>query len=169
MCRHYRGHYQLMLPEAGYYPLSTVPVVRLDANGERELVGCQWGFLPGWWRPSDKAPKRAAFQRKCFNARSEDVQVKPTYRDAFKHCRCLLPADEFMEKGHYFHRADNRPFGLAGLWDRWHAGDVVVESCTMLTTVPNALVQSVGHHRMPVMLTSEEQYAVRYLAQSRDR
>jgi putative SOS response-associated peptidase YedK len=35
-------------------------------------------------KPSDKMPKRSTFQRKTFNARSEDVQSKPNFREAFK-------------------------------------------------------------------------------------
>jgi putative SOS response-associated peptidase YedK len=45
------------------------------------------------------------------------------------------------------------------LWDSWKAGDhEVVESCTLLTTEPNELVRSVGHHRMPVLLSNEDEY-----------
>src|SRR5262245_7169226 len=119
MCHHYKGSrnppahlanefsvrsnmYQLLLPDAGFYPLAEAPIVRVDAAGEREMVAAQWGLLPAWWKPSDKTPKRGTFQRKCFNARSEEVDAKPTYRDAFKRRRCLVAADEFFEKGYYF-------------------------------------------------------------------
>jgi putative SOS response-associated peptidase YedK len=150
---------QLNLPEAGFYPLSEVPLIRLDASGQRELTTAEWGLLPLWWKPSDKCLKRSAFQRRCFNARSEDVHAKPTFRDAFKRRRCLMPADEFFEKGHYFHLPGHRPFAFAGLWERWRGPEgEPVESCTLLTTTSNAEVQSVGHHRMPVLLTNEEQY-----------
>jgi putative SOS response-associated peptidase YedK len=177
MCHHYKGsrnppphlanefsvrsnHYQLLLPVEGFYPLAQAPIVRLDAAGQREMVAAEWGLLPAWWKPSDKTPKRTAFQRKCFNARSEEVDAKPTYRDAFKRRRCLVPADEFFEKGHYFHQPDFRPFAFAGLWEQWRGGeDEVVQSFTLLTTEANELVRSVGHPRMPVMLTGEADYA----------
>jgi putative SOS response-associated peptidase YedK len=179
MCHHYKGsrnppahladefsvrsnQYQLEFPEfppGGFYPLARVPLIRVDANGEREMVAGEWGLLPFWWKPSDKMPKRSAFQRKCFNARSEDVDNKPSFREAFKRRRCLLPAGEFFEKGHYFRFADDRPWAFAGLWESWKAGDdEVVESCTLLTTEPNELVRSVGHHRMPVLLSNEAEY-----------
>ncbi len=150
---------QLTLPDGGFYPLQPVPVIRLDDNGDRELAVCEWGFLPFWWKPSDKQPKRAAFQRQCFNARSETVDTKPSYREAFKRRRCLLPAAKFEEKKHYFAREDERPFAFAGLWETWGKGDEAIETCTFLTTEPNAEVRGVGHHRMPVILQSEEQYA----------
>ena len=72
--------------------------------------------------------------------------------------RCLLPADEFFEKGHYFHLPNHRPFAFAGLWERWRSEDGDVCTCTLLTTEPNAEVRSVGHHRMPVLLTSKKDY-----------
>lgn len=176
MCHHYRGSrnppahladefsvrsnlYQLTLPDESFYPLKPVPVIRLDDAGEREMLAMEWGLLPFWWKPTDKAPKRSTFQRKCFNARSEDVDKKPSFREAFKRRRCLLPASEFFEKNHYFRFADERPFAFAGLWESWQgADDEIVESCTLLTTEPNELVRSVGHHRMPVLLSDETSY-----------
>jgi putative SOS response-associated peptidase YedK len=176
MCHHYKGArnppehladefslrsnlYQLLLPDEGFYPLATVPVIRLTTGGERELVGAEWGFLPAWWKPSDKTPKRTAFQRKCINARSEDVELKPTYRDSFRRRRCLMPAEEFFERGYYFHLADHRPFAFAALWDQWRAGEEQVDTCTLLTTDPNEAVAGVGHNRMPVVFRTPEEYA----------
>jgi putative SOS response-associated peptidase YedK len=151
---------QLVLPDEGFYPLAHVPAVRLDNAGARELVPAEWGFLPSWWKPSDKTPKRATFQRKTINARSEDVDDKPTYRDSFRRRRCLMPATEFFERGHYFHLEQQRLFAFAALWDRWRGGDgEIIDTCTLLTTSPNEAVQAVGHNRMPVVLVGEEQYA----------
>jgi putative SOS response-associated peptidase YedK len=177
MCHHYRGArqppahladefslrtnlYQLMLPEEGFYPLAQTPIVRIDERGEREMVAAQWGFLPSWWKPSDKTPKRSAFQRKCINARSEDVDQKPTYRDAFRRRRCLMPAEEFFERGHYFRLVDGRTFAFAALWDRWcDGGGSMIDTCTLLTTEPNEAVRAVGHNRMPVVLAAQDEYA----------
>ncbi|MCC6491796.1 MAG: SOS response-associated peptidase [Pirellulales bacterium] len=151
--------YQLTLPDEGFYPLAAVPLIRLDDAGQREMTAAEWGFLPGWWKPSDRTPKRAAFQRKCINARSEDVQVKPTYREAFRRRRCLMPAEAFFERGHYFHLAGRRPFAFAALWDRWRDADgTALDTCTLLTTEANAAVAAVGHPRMPVVLMNEERY-----------
>jgi putative SOS response-associated peptidase YedK len=176
MCHHYKGSrnppahladefsirtnlYQLEFPDNGFWPLGTVPVIRRDDSGQRELAPMEWGLLPFWWKPSDKAPKRSSFQRKTINARSEDVDAKPTYREAFRRRRCLMPAGEFFERNHYFRFADDRPFAFAALWESWRGGDgAIVESCTLLTTEPNELVRSVGHHRMPVLLSSEAEY-----------
>lgn len=136
------------------FPLSIGPVLRLDANGERELTAMQWGFLPAWWKPSAKSNSRNEFQRKCFNARSETVHEKPTYRSAVEQRHCQIPALRFEEKSHWFGMADETPFVFAGLWEHWSQGEETVESYTMLTTEPAPLVGKV-HHRMPVILSDE--------------
>ena len=95
-----------------------------------------------------------------INARSETVADKPSFRQAFLQRRCLVPADGFFEwkrvnwrkQPIYFTLRDHQPFAFAGLWERWVASDGhPVESCTILTTEPNALVLPV-HDRMPLIL-----------------
>ena len=49
----------------------------------------------------------------------------------------------------------DRPFGLAGLWERWEKGGEPVESCTILTTDANELMQPI-HERMPVIIPPEQ-------------
>jgi putative SOS response-associated peptidase YedK len=46
-------------------------------------------------------------------------------------------------------------FAFAGLWDWWlDPQGKVLETCTILTTTPNALVADI-HDRMPVILSPE--------------
>ena len=146
-----------------FYPLSQVPVVRLDNNGEREFIACQWGFLPFWWKPKDAKDKPTAFQRKCYNAVSEEIHTKRSYQAAFKSRRCLLVGAEFEEKRHMFSLPGKNAFCFAAIWEEWNDRSSLfpssVVSCSMLTTEPNAEVRSVGHHRMPVLLRTEEEYA----------
>ncbi|MEO0531957.1 MAG: SOS response-associated peptidase [Planctomycetota bacterium] len=142
------------------YPLKRVPALRVDRNGDLEAFLPEWGLLPRWWKPSDKAPKRARFQRQTFNARSETAATKPAFRDAMKRRRCLLPLIEFFERDHYFGLRDGgepEPISFAGLWESWRGEDGEVETATLLTCEPNAEVRAVGHHRMPVLLTTPEQ------------
>lgn len=94
-----------------------------DTPGPREAVQLHWGLIPSW-------AKDAAIGNRMINARGETVAEKPAYRTAFRRQRCLIPIDGYYEwqKGgsgpkqpYYFHRADNRPFALAGLWEQWQA------------------------------------------------
>lgn len=136
------------------WPLKRLPGLRVDNSGELEAFDAEWGLLPRWWKPSDKTPKRAAFQRKTINARCETAHEKPTFREAIQKRRCLLPVSEFEEKKHYF--ATGEPMAFAGLWESWLAEEGELLTCTLLTTEPNAEVRAVGHHRMPVLLTTPE-------------
>lgn len=99
-----------------------------------------------------------------INARSETVAEKPSLRQAFQARRCLITANGFFEwkrSGgekipHYIHRSDGHIISLAGLWQTWRALDgEPLETCTILTTAANSLVQTI-HDRMPVILHQDE-------------
>ncbi|WP_413327175.1 SOS response-associated peptidase [Synechococcus sp. MIT S9503] len=117
---------------------------RSDQSGpEASLM--LWGLIPGWQKDPAKGPRP-------FNARAETVAEKPSFRGAWRHRRCLLPASCFFEKGRAIRRIDRHSFWLAGLWERWLGGDgSEVDTCTILTTTPNDLVRPL-HQRMPVVI-----------------
>ena len=129
-------------------------IVRQNAEAmKRELVQIHWGLIPSW-APDPKSGDRMA------NARSETAATKPSFRSAFKCRRCLIVADGFYEwqktegkkQPHYIGMKDSRPFGIAGLWECWERGEEPVESCAILTTGANALMEPI-HERMPVILS----------------
>lgn len=146
-------------PRFNVAPSQPVPVVRLRAEGpaaRRELVQLSWGLVPYW-------AADPAVGRRLINARAETAAEKPAFRAAMRRRRCLVAADGFYEwrrtgprKQPYFIRfRDDRPFGFAGLWESWEGPDhATVESCTLLTTEPNALLRPI-HNRMPVILPPE--------------
>jgi putative SOS response-associated peptidase YedK len=99
-----------------------------------------------------------------INARSETVDVKPSFRNAFKYRRCVVPANGFYEwenvggkkKPLYVKMKDNTPMIFAGLYDHWKSPDGnVIESCTILTTTSNDLIKLL-HDRMPVILDIQD-------------
>ncbi len=100
---------------------------------------------------------------RLINARSETVREKPAFRQAFKQRRLLIPADGFYEwrrtegrkQPFFFQMRDERPFGFAGLWERWEGEGRVVNSCTILTTEANEVLRPV-HDRMPVILHPDD-------------
>ncbi|MBI4006047.1 MAG: SOS response-associated peptidase [Gammaproteobacteria bacterium] len=130
-------------------PSSDIPIVRLK-DQEKELVTCHWGLIPHWAKDTKFQP---------INAKAETVASKPFFRSAFKHNRCLIPANGFYEwkgaKGHkqpyYFKLKDAELFAFAGLWDHWESLDKTIESCTIITTSANAVMAPI-HNRMPVIL-----------------
>ena len=94
-----------------------------------------------------------------INARSETAATKPAFCDLLKSRRCLIPVDAFYEwkrigkarQPYCFEVNEGQLFAFAGLWDRWTDGGNTLETCSILTTTPNAVTWAV-HDRMPVIL-----------------
>ena len=107
-----------------------------DAVPSRESLPGIFGLVPHWAQDTTIA-------RHTFNARSETVAEKPSFRDAWrKGQRCIIPAEAIYEPDWRtgkvvptrILRADGRPIGLAGLWSWWKSpnGEEIF-SYTMLT------------------------------------
>ena len=136
-------------------PTQEVLVVRGD-EGERSAGLMRWGLVPSW--AEGPSPRQS-----MINARGEEMAVKPAFRDALVHRRCLVLANGFYEwrrQGSarlpvYFTLKSEEPFAFAGLWEkRQSAGGAWTHSCTIVTTRPNALMEPV-HNRMPAILRPE--------------
>ncbi len=141
-------------------PGQYLPAIRTSAAGTRAAVELSWGLLPAW---------AAADGTRQTNARAETLEAKPSFRDAYRQRRCLLPASGFYEWEKRdrarlpwaFQRPDGRPFCLAGLWESRPLPDGrAFETCAIVTTTPNGLMQPI-HHRMPVILGADQ--AARWL------
>jgi hypothetical protein len=59
-------------------------------TGERTLDRLWWGLIPHWCKEEDGG-------RKPINAKAETVAQLPSFRDAYRHRRCLVPIDNFFE------------------------------------------------------------------------
>lgn len=145
---------QDLAPRYNICPGQDVPVV-LEDDG-RELAMVRWGLIPFW-------AKDPAIGNKLINARGESVADKPSFRQAYRKRRCLIPADGFYEwQGKrppktpmHIRFSSGALFALAGLWESWRAPDgEMVRTCTIITTTPNALLEPI-HSRMPVILPPE--------------
>ena len=145
-------------------PTETIMVLRLNPEGEPELVPMRWWLTPYWSKgPSTKYS--------MFNAKSETAHSSPAFREPFKKRRCVVPVSGFYEwtrqhgqKLPYYIRPHEEPgLLLAGLWDRWrnHASTTegeaaeVIESFTILTVPANPAMEFV-HKRQPLMLSVED-------------
>lgn len=142
-----------LTPRFNIAPTQQIAGVRARADGGRELALFRWGLIPSW-------AKDEQIGNRTINARAESVAEKPSFRAAFQKRRCLILADGYYEwqkqgvakQPFFIHRADDRPFAFAGLWERWQPMDrPAVESCTILTTEANEFTRPI-HDRMPVIL-----------------
>lgn len=130
---------------------------------EGELRIMHWGLVPSWVKKRDQAND---IRKKTLNARSETVFEKPSFRDAVKHHRCLIPVTSFQEWHHnsdgskqkYDIRIkDEEIYSLAGIWSEWKGPESGVSyfSYSILTCEANELMAKIHNtkKRMPVILT----------------
>lgn len=137
----HRRHYS---PRRLVRPFEPVLALVQD-EGQAQAALLIWGLLPAWVKDPSQAPRP-------INARSETVMEKPSFRGAWRHRRCLIPATAFFEKHHCFQPQNRSVFWLAGIWERWLGADgSELDTCTVLTTTPNPLVAP-WHPRMPVLI-----------------
>ena len=153
MCSHYEAPSAALLHRAFGVTLNTPaqtdlwpgyvgPFIRqqrdIEANGATalEVSAGVFGLLPSW-------AKDSKLSRHTYNARSETVAEKPSFRDAWKRAKhCIIPAVAIYEPDWRsgkavptrITRADGELMGIAGLWEQWTspAGEIVF-SYTMLT------------------------------------
>lgn len=134
-------------PRWNIAPTQQSAVVRRNAAGQRELAMLRWGFA---------GPNNAPL----INARSETAAAKPSFAEAFRQRRCLVPADSFYEWQAIAGRKIKQPwriglkggglFAFGGLWQTEAVFDGS-ECFTILTTAANDYLRPL-HDRMPVIL-----------------
>ena len=134
----------------------------ITSHSPNQISRMFWGLIPHW-------AKDKSFAYKTINARADTVASLPTYKQPFRHKRCIVPATGFYEPDkihfakspypwHYFQLKDQKVFGFAGLYDVWKDKETGKEmhTYTIITTQPNAVVGE-WHDRMPVILQKEDE------------
>jgi putative SOS response-associated peptidase YedK len=144
-------------PRYNIAPTQEVLVIRQSSpQASREARLHRWGLIPPW-------AKDPTIGNRLINARAETVASKPAFCHAFKERRCLVLADGFYEwhtegarkQPYHIRLRDGLPFAFAGLWEHWEGKEAAIDSCTLLTTTPNAVMRPL-HDRMPVILSAAE-------------
>jgi putative SOS response-associated peptidase YedK len=143
---------------------------RNHQTSQVSLDPLRWGLIPYWFED----PKGG---RKPINAKSETIRTLPTFRDAYRRRRCIIPVDGFFEwkaiKGQKVKQPyaiamkDGSPFGLGGLWENWKdpASGEWIRTFTIITTDANELVAEI-HDRMPLIVGPSDY--VRWLSDEPD-
>jgi len=134
------------------FPGYEAPILVRRKQGEPVIQMGLWGLVPPW-------AKDAAYGRKsAYNARSETLLEKPTFREAFRKRRCIVPMTAFYETGEgrwtRFRPPSEDVLLVAGLYEPANSVSNV-QTFTMVTTEPNELIAPI-QDRMLVILTQED-------------
>jgi putative SOS response-associated peptidase YedK len=142
-------------PSYNVPPTRAVPAV-LEEEGSRVLELFRWGLIPYWAKPGE-------FRANTINARVESVAVKPSFRNAFRRRRVLVPANAYYEwstltggkRPFLFERADGEPLVFAGIWEAWRDPTrreeaETLRSLAIITTPASPDIEI--HDRMPAIL-----------------
>lgn len=130
---------------------------RNPQTGARQLDVLRWGLVPRWARDASGAAK-------LINARSETLAEKPSFREAFRKRRCLVPMDGFYEwaqdaspkQPFVVALRSGLPMAVAGLWEGWQQPDGNwLRTYTVITCAAEGR-QALLHPRMPVILPAEK-------------
>ena len=127
-------------------------VCLLDEDRNRATAQLRWGLVPAWAKDSRMSTRR-------INARAETVHSKPSFGDAFRSRRCLVPANgwfEWQRTGHgkqpfFLALADGSPLSFAALWERWSKEGETLESFAIITTEASRALADI-HHRQPAII-----------------
>lgn len=155
------------LPPPSYNIAPTDPVaIVLDSSKSepptRRLEVARWGLVPSW-------AKDPSIGVRAFNARSEEVEDKPMFRQALIKRRAVIPASGYYEwhtdagvKTPYFIRpAGDEPLLFAGLYEWWKDPGKPEDdptrwmlSCTIMTRAAVGELGSI-HDRMPLFIDAD--------------
>jgi putative SOS response-associated peptidase YedK len=151
----------IRLPWRKLYNIAPSQEIRIArrVNGAPDHRYVRWGLVPYFAKAEPGA--LPVWRLPTFNARSEDLEEKPSFQHTLKKQRCLVLINGFYEwtgeKGHktphHVFLPDFKPFALAGLWDRWTSRDGSLElvSCTVLTRAAGEFMSKL-HSREPIIL-----------------
>lgn len=156
------------------------PIITSEKPQEIQLA--HFGYTPHWskkrtWVINARAEGDHNQENHPDFRGSKGILKKPFFRHTIRNKRCLVLADAFIEgitkeklkKPYLVYLKDkNRPFAMAGVYDEWvdeNSGEILT-SFAIITCPPNAVLQKIPHHRMPVIL-HESQYR-KYLSLNTD-
>ncbi len=140
-------------PQYNIAPTQKAPVV-VHGEGGYHVRAYRWGLVPHW-------SKDLKFGAKTINARADTVATKPSFREASKKRRCLVPASGYYEwKGqapnkqpYFIHDPAGDLLMFAGLWEGWRESPDAewVHTYTVITGEPGKVSGDI-HDRQPVIL-----------------
>ena len=143
----------MVLPELhNQAPSEQLPFIFME-RGRMTMRMMRWGLHPKF------APQPPTTTTTTQNARIENLQVLPTFREAIQRQRGFVPAAGFVEwrtvgkiVEPFFFDCPEQPLAIAGVWDVWN-GEVY--SFSVITQPADKAFGEI-HPRMPLTLNAEQ-------------
>ena len=130
-------------------PTNVVPVIASNKRGQKAVYPMKWGF---------------SGRTLLVNARSETASTKPTFSDAWKSHRCIVPASYYFEWEHLISNDGKKKTGPKYLIQpkdsavTWMCGLYRIEEglpvFVILTRAPGEEIRFI-HDRMPLILPEQ--------------
>jgi putative SOS response-associated peptidase YedK len=155
------AHFGLGGQLAGLHPMPpryniapTQPILTIVGSAEhRQAQLMRWAFLPDWV----KDPSSFSL---LTNARAESAATKPSFRNALRYRRCIIPASGFYEwnrngsikQPYYMSARSGGLLAMAGIWETWMGPNGEEQDGAAILTIESNDAMSKIHHRMPVIL-----------------
>lgn len=144
-------------------PTNEIYIIRDNQSG-RILDSASWGLIAPWQKNFTEARNS---QSHAINARSESIHEKPTFRQAFRTTRCLIPATGYYEwatsLGNYppkqpFYicsQDEGKSLSIAGIWSTWKSeSGAEIQSAAIITREAVGELATI-HSRMPVFMPED--------------
>jgi putative SOS response-associated peptidase YedK len=150
-----------------YFSAFTFPSIPVITGKDKSVIRMyKWGLIPSWVKDESTAE---GIRTKTFNAKSETITEKPSFRNAVRTNRCLVISKGFFEWQkrenekipYYIGLEDDQLFTFAGMYDIWAnpgTGELYY-TFTIITTAANPLLAVIHNtkQRMPVILPREKE------------
>ena len=148
-----KNNLQGQLPSFNIAPTQRVPMLLLSDS--RLLTDACWGLVPQW---ADKAPKTP-----LINSRIETILEKPSFRDAIRKTRAVIPASGYFEwrqsatgkQPVFIH--SNKLLLFAAIYEPASPLSNNLPSFSIVTKQSAAEIEQI-HDRNPVMLEDLDQW-----------
>ena len=143
-------------PRYNIKPTEPIAVIRQE-HGRRTIQLARWGLVPRWV----KDPRQISL---LINARIEGIEEKPSFSEAIRRHRCIVPASGYYEwhtspggrkQPYYITLTDGRPMAFAGLFTTWEGPNGEEVDTAAIVTVPAGPDLAAIHPRTPAILQDE--------------
>lgn len=156
------GEYHPFFHVSGFVHPRLPLVINEDPS---HIYCCEWGLIPRWTKSAEAAHD---VRKMTLNARCETVFEKPSFRDAIRKRRGLLPVNGFVEwrhegavkQPHFIRSINGSLLTLGCIWEDWtdvQSGEAH-RTFSIITTEANELMSYVHNskQRMPVIIHRNE-------------